>query len=567
MSETSVTTAAYGNVNGKSHRGDLIVGARRGTIVPSDPVTNQRFESHKNKIVRQRGHHDAIGDGIVHRSSSLSNAAVDGDVLSTTDVAVTIGAQQLGAFRGNAVVCHDTLSSALDTSLRIIEERANNRNNVLSSSATSPCFESSARREASRSHSSLDFPSSRSVKSPMNSNDSLKMINETTSRVSEDRTVIDHRRLAEGNSLHAVDIACADQCMLSQRSSPSPALCEGRTTSDWEEADSEICFRRQRSGLPDLPSSGNVGDASEQMRLEMHRLAQEIAKLQEASRQRMVSFDNVYNCQDALGINQSTTDVNEKKQVSFGNGRDVPVSTESGRTVGPQSVIVGDNSTRSVIHGIAVAEPHYRAERGLRFSTFEEPTRSTERSLRKANDFNVGTIDGRYQTSTSTDANRERLKQRGSASMDRLSQSTTERDVRSPDRRRRSLYTGDKSSSSSTGDDNDQDCSSRSPRRNHQRNSKRKSKRGNTRDEPGSSPNSNERDSRSHRDKRTSHSGRWMKPDKFDGRCSFETFIYQFENCAAYNKWNSGDKLAHLRWSLSGIAAQLLWNSDSLSYG
>jgi hypothetical protein len=89
MSETSATTAAYGNVNGKSHRGDLIVGARRGTIVPSDPVTNQRFESHKNKIVRQRGHHDAIGDGIVHRSSSLSNAAVDGDVLSTTDVAVT----------------------------------------------------------------------------------------------------------------------------------------------------------------------------------------------------------------------------------------------------------------------------------------------------------------------------------------------------------------------------------------------------------------------------------------------------------------------------------------------
>jgi hypothetical protein len=59
---------------------------------------------------------------------------------------------------------------------------------------------------------------------------------------------------------------------------------------------------------------------------------------------------------------------------------------------------------------------------------------------------------------------------------------------------------------------------------------------------------------------------RWMKPDKFDGKTSLETFIYQFENCSAYNHWSMDDKAAHLRWSLSGIAAQLLWGTEDLSY-
>jgi hypothetical protein len=59
---------------------------------------------------------------------------------------------------------------------------------------------------------------------------------------------------------------------------------------------------------------------------------------------------------------------------------------------------------------------------------------------------------------------------------------------------------------------------------------------------------------------------RWMKPEKFDGKSSFETFLAQFENCATYNAWNERDKVAHLRWSLTGIAAQLLWNTTDLSY-
>jgi len=41
-----------------------------------------------------------------------------------------------------------------------------------------------------------------------------------------------------------------------------------------------------------------------------------------------------------------------------------------------------------------------------------------------------------------------------------------------------------------------------------------------------------------------------MKPPKFDGQCSFETFMVQFSNCADYNKWTEAQKLAHLRNSL-----------------
>ena len=57
-----------------------------------------------------------------------------------------------------------------------------------------------------------------------------------------------------------------------------------------------------------------------------------------------------------------------------------------------------------------------------------------------------------------------------------------------------------------------------------------------------------------------------MKPEKFDGKGSFETFLFQFENCVSYNCWNDADKVAHLRWSLTGVAAQLLWGTEALSY-
>jgi len=59
---------------------------------------------------------------------------------------------------------------------------------------------------------------------------------------------------------------------------------------------------------------------------------------------------------------------------------------------------------------------------------------------------------------------------------------------------------------------------------------------------------------------------RWLKPEKFDGRSSFETFMCMFENCATYNKWRQKDKVTHLRWALTGPAAQLLWDTDDASY-
>ena len=58
----------------------------------------------------------------------------------------------------------------------------------------------------------------------------------------------------------------------------------------------------------------------------------------------------------------------------------------------------------------------------------------------------------------------------------------------------------------------------------------------------------------------------WIKPEKFNGHGSFETFLVPFENCASYNRWSSSDKVAYLRWSLTGAAAQLLWGSEGVSY-
>jgi len=53
-----------------------------------------------------------------------------------------------------------------------------------------------------------------------------------------------------------------------------------------------------------------------------------------------------------------------------------------------------------------------------------------------------------------------------------------------------------------------------------------------------------------------------IKPKTFDGTGSFESFWAHFENCSEYNRWKEKDKLAHLKSSLVGEAAQVLWDSD-----
>ena len=45
----------------------------------------------------------------------------------------------------------------------------------------------------------------------------------------------------------------------------------------------------------------------------------------------------------------------------------------------------------------------------------------------------------------------------------------------------------------------------------------------------------------------------------YNGSTCLETFLKKFENCAVYFRWNSEDKLFHLRGSLEGPAGEVLW--------
>ena len=54
---------------------------------------------------------------------------------------------------------------------------------------------------------------------------------------------------------------------------------------------------------------------------------------------------------------------------------------------------------------------------------------------------------------------------------------------------------------------------------------------------------------------------RWIKPDRYDGKVPLESFLTQFEYCAAYNGWDIVDRLAYLRTCLSGAAAEVLWTT------
>ena len=51
-----------------------------------------------------------------------------------------------------------------------------------------------------------------------------------------------------------------------------------------------------------------------------------------------------------------------------------------------------------------------------------------------------------------------------------------------------------------------------------------------------------------------------MKPGKFDGTSSLESFLTQFEVCARYNGWTASDRLDFLRCALEKSATQLLWD-------
>ena len=60
-----------------------------------------------------------------------------------------------------------------------------------------------------------------------------------------------------------------------------------------------------------------------------------------------------------------------------------------------------------------------------------------------------------------------------------------------------------------------------------------------------------------------------MKPGKYDGSTSIDTFLIQFDTCAQYNGWSQREKAAYLKCCLSGSVGQILWESgdpSKLSY-
>jgi hypothetical protein len=54
-----------------------------------------------------------------------------------------------------------------------------------------------------------------------------------------------------------------------------------------------------------------------------------------------------------------------------------------------------------------------------------------------------------------------------------------------------------------------------------------------------------------------------MKPDRYSGTTSIETFLIQSEICADYNGWDKKDKRAQFKCCLSGNTAQVLWGGDN----
>jgi len=51
-----------------------------------------------------------------------------------------------------------------------------------------------------------------------------------------------------------------------------------------------------------------------------------------------------------------------------------------------------------------------------------------------------------------------------------------------------------------------------------------------------------------------------LKPPKFDGKTSFESFWAQFQNCATHNKWTRPMQLVYLKNALEKDAANVLWD-------
>ena len=54
-----------------------------------------------------------------------------------------------------------------------------------------------------------------------------------------------------------------------------------------------------------------------------------------------------------------------------------------------------------------------------------------------------------------------------------------------------------------------------------------------------------------------------IKLPSFDGSTPLESHIAKFENCSDYYGWSAKERLCHLKSSLDGVAAQVLWQLKS----
>jgi hypothetical protein len=68
----------------------------------------------------------------------------------------------------------------------------------------------------------------------------------------------------------------------------------------------------------------------------------------------------------------------------------------------------------------------------------------------------------------------------------------------------------------------------------------------------------------SERHERGNKTIQYMKPSKYSGATSIETFLIQFNLCAEYNKWSKADSATQLKCCLTGIAAQMLWDGEMI---
>jgi len=112
---------------------------------------------------------------------------------------------------------------------------------------------------------------------------------------------------------------------------------------------------------------------------------------------------------------------------------------------------------------------------------------------------------------------------------------------------------------SDSSDSSDQDDRDRMRGRSNRRDN-RDGRHHNRPSSPDDSPSPRRRRSR------TRYHKHWIKPEKFNGETSFENFMVTFNNAAKFNGWDKKEKLAYLRASLAGVAVQLLWGADNITY-